>query len=43
VFFTFYNEKMILLHAIVKKTRKTPLKDIDVAAERLKEFKKLQE
>jgi len=43
VFFTFYNEKMILLHAIVKKTQKTPSKDIDVATERLKEFKKLQE
>lgn len=42
VFFTFRNEKIILLHAIVKKTQKTPAQDIDVATERLKEFKKLQ-
>jgi phage-related protein len=42
VFFTFINEKIILLHAIVKKTQKTPLKEIDVALERLKEFKKMQ-
>jgi len=38
----FFNEKIILLHAIVKKTQKTPLKEIDVALERLKEFKKMQ-
>ena len=42
VFFTFINEKIILLHAIVKKTQKTPLKEIDVAVERLKDFKKMQ-
>ena len=43
VFFTFRNEKMILLHAIVKKTQKTPVQDIGIAIDRLKEFKKLQE
>ena len=42
VFFTFINGKIILLHAIVKKTQKTPLKEINVAIERLKEFKKMQ-
>ena len=43
IFFTFRNEKMILLHAIVKKTQKTPLEDIEVATKRLQEFIKLQE
>jgi len=42
VFFTFLNKKIILLHAFVKKTQKTPLKEIDVAIERLKEFKRMQ-
>ena len=43
IFFTFCNEKIILLHAIVKKTQKTPPHEINVAVERLKEFKKLNE
>jgi len=42
VFFTFFNKKIILLHAIVKKTQKTPMKEIEVAIDRLKEFKKMQ-
>jgi len=42
VFFTFFNKQIILLHAIVKKMQKTPLKEIDVAIERLKEFKRMQ-
>jgi phage-related protein len=42
VFFTFFSKKIILLHAIVKKTQKTPQKEIDVAIKRLKEFKKMQ-
>jgi phage-related protein len=42
VFFTFFDKKIILLHAIVKKMQKTPMKEIDVAIERLKEFKKMQ-
>jgi len=42
VFFTFINEKIILLHAFIKKMQKTPMKEIDVALERLKEFKKMQ-
>ncbi|MCL2722049.1 MAG: type II toxin-antitoxin system RelE/ParE family toxin [Treponema sp.] len=43
VFFTFHNEKIILLHAFVKKSQKTPLNEIDVAIGRLKEFKRLQQ
>jgi len=43
VFFAFINEKIILLHAIVKKTQKTPPKEIDIATKRLKVFKKMQE
>jgi phage-related protein len=42
VFFTFINEEIILLHGIVKKTQKTPPREIDVASERIKEFKRLQ-
>jgi len=42
VFFTFFDEKIILLHAIVKKSQKTPQKEIDIATERLKDFKKMQ-
>jgi len=42
VFFTFHNEMIILLHAIVKKSQKTPPKEIAVAIERLKEFKRMQ-
>jgi len=42
VFFTFINNEIILLHAIVKKTQKTPQKEIDVAMDRIKEYKRLQ-
>ncbi|MCL2481513.1 MAG: type II toxin-antitoxin system RelE/ParE family toxin [Spirochaetaceae bacterium] len=42
VFFTILNEKIILLHAIVKKSNKTPLKELDVAVTRLNEFKRMQ-
>lgn len=41
VFFTFMDKKIILLHAIVKKTQKTPLQEINVAIKRLKEIKRL--
>ena len=43
VFFTIHNEKIILLHAIMKKTKKTPIQDLDLAVVRLKELKKLQQ
>jgi len=42
VFFTFINEEIILLHGFVKKTQKTPPREIDVAIQRIKEFKRLQ-
>ena len=42
VFFTFFNEKIILLHAFLKKTQKTPSREIDLAVERLKEFKRIR-
>ena len=42
VFFTFYKETIVLLHAFMKKTQKTPLKELGIAIERLKEFKKMQ-
>jgi len=42
VFFTFINEEIVLLHVIVKKTQKTPPKEIAVAVERIKEYKRLQ-
>jgi phage-related protein len=42
IFFTFFDKKIIFLHAFVKKMQKTPLKEIDVAIKRLKEFKKMQ-
>ena len=42
VFFTFVNEEIILLHGLVKKTQKTPQKEIDVAMVRMKEFKRWQ-
>lgn len=34
VFFTIYKSEMILLHAIIKKSQKTPKKDIDLARTR---------
>ena len=42
VFFTFIMKEIILLHGIVKKTQKTPQRDIYIAMERIKEFKRLQ-
>jgi phage-related protein len=41
IFFTICDERMILLHAFVKKTRKTPKKELAVASARLKEFKNM--
>ena len=34
VFFTISDKKMILLHAIIKKSQKTPLEDLDLAKKR---------
>jgi phage-related protein len=38
VFFGFYDGTLIALHAIVKKTRKTPAEDLALARQRLKEM-----
>ena len=42
VFFTLVKDDMILLHAFMKKTQKTPPGEIDLAEKRLKIFRKLQ-
>jgi phage-related protein len=38
VFFTVMDGKMILLHAIIKKTQKTPPKELQTAKTRLRDF-----
>jgi phage-related protein len=40
-FFTIHVQTMILLHSFVKKTQKTPIKEIKTATERLREFRRL--
>ena len=42
VFFIIFAGNIVLLHAFVKKTQKTPPRELDVAVERLKEFKRMQ-
>jgi phage-related protein len=37
VFFCIANRRMVLLHAIVKKTQKTPTQDLKLARKRMKE------
>ena len=39
LFFTYQN-KMILLHGFIKKTRNTPTNDLDLAMKRKKEYEK---
>ncbi len=39
VFFCVSGSRMVLLHGIVKKTQKTPAKDLDIAEKRMKEMK----
>jgi phage-related protein len=34
IFFTIWNKRMVLLHSIVKKTKKTPQQDLDLAKKR---------
>jgi phage-related protein len=41
ILFTVTKTAMVLLHGFVKKTQKTPLNELEVAKNRLKEFKKL--
>jgi phage-related protein len=38
-FFTVHKNTMILLHSFVKKTQKTPKKELDMANKRLQEFR----
>jgi phage-related protein len=38
VFFGFYDEMPVALHAIIKKTQKTPVNELTVARDRLKEM-----
>lgn len=40
VFFTIEGSEMILLHGIIKKSHKTPTKEINLAGDRLKDWKR---
>ncbi len=41
IFYTFYKSKIFLLHGFVKKTPKTPLKEINIAIKKLKKIDSL--
>ena len=41
LFFFFYKRQVILTHGFVKKTKKTPKKEIEIAMQRRKEFLKI--
>ena len=38
-FCTIQNNEIVILHSIIKKTQKTPKKDLDLATKRMKELK----
>ncbi|MDR0723269.1 MAG: type II toxin-antitoxin system RelE/ParE family toxin [Treponema sp.] len=40
-FFTIHTHTIILLHSFVKKTKKTPLKELEIAQRRLQEYRRL--
>ncbi|QTA85710.1 type II toxin-antitoxin system RelE/ParE family toxin [Desulfonema magnum] len=42
IMFTIYKDVIVLLHGIIKKSQKTPKKDIDIAEKRKKSFLKNQ-
>jgi len=42
VFFTIAERNIVLLHAFIKKTKKTPLNELSTANDRLKDFKKIK-
>jgi phage-related protein len=42
-YFTLSGQKIVLLHGFIKKTQKTPKKDIDTALARMKEILKKEE
>ncbi len=35
-----FDKKVVILHSIIKKTQKTPKKDLNLAIQRMKEYKK---
>jgi phage-related protein len=43
VFFGFHEGMLVALHAIIKKTRKTPAEDLTLARQRLKDIQSWQE
>jgi phage-related protein len=43
IFFGQVNDKIILLHIIIKKSQRTPLKDIRLASERLKQYQRMED
>ena len=43
VFFVLIGSKMVLLHGFVKKTQKTPDKELDLAKARMKEVKRYED
>jgi len=40
VFFTMHNNEIVLLHGFIKKTKKTPASDLDLAMKRKNQLKK---
>jgi phage-related protein len=38
VLFCIYREQMVLLHSFIKKSQRTPDRDLDLAVQRMKEF-----
>ncbi|WP_201771192.1 type II toxin-antitoxin system RelE/ParE family toxin [Treponema putidum] len=41
IFFTIEDSSLVLLHGFIKKTQKTPLKELTIAISRLREFKEM--
>ena len=42
-YFTFYDNKYILLHGFIKKTDKTPQKEIDIAIKYMEDYKRREQ
>ena len=40
ILFTLINDEIVLLHGFIKKTRKTPKDDLDLAIQRMKQIKR---
>lgn len=41
IFFTIEDASLVLLHGFIKKTQKTPYKELTLAISRLREFKEM--